>query len=104
MIYCDHTRALRLCDISEVVICSKGTHVISPWAIQKVIEDAHSIQSYGQYFQIKKGAENNSLLETSEETEEDANVSINDRFYRVLDTKAKLTYIIDIENYRSPCS
>lgn len=105
IISCDHNRSVDLEKSFAVVQTAAGVKQVTDWAIRKLIQNGHFVECHSDDFVVERGAPADRLLGVVnwDGLQTDENVG-DDTLISVVDTKTRLVYTVDLENWRSPCS
>lgn len=105
MMTCDKDRSLKLKGNFKVVQTARGVKEISDWAIGKMVENGHFVETYGEWHVVQRGSEMDCGVGTIEWNGEVTDEDVGDgNFYRVIDKKTRRVYMVNLENWMNPCS
>ena len=105
IISCDHNRSIALEKHFAVVQTAAGVKQVTDWALRELTKNGHFVECNSEDFVVERGAPADRGLGVVnwDGLLSDEDVGDNTLF-RVVDTKTRLVYTVDLENWSSPCS
>lgn len=105
MMSCDNNRSIKVQDNFSIKQIARSGKEMIKWVIDNIVQNGHFVETYGKWYVVQRGSPMDRGVETcvwnGEVTDEDVG---DENLFRVIDRKLRCVYMIDLENWKNPCS